>query len=207
MNIVIFGPPGIGKGSISGMLCEKINVPHIATGDILRAEAKNPNSRLKAYMEKGLLVPDEMVSETIEKRLELPDCKSGFILDGFPRTIAQAEFLQKHKIKIDRVLNMVADDSVIVERISGRRICPKDNTIFHTAFYPPKKEGICDKCGSSLMQRKDDTPDVIAKRIDVYKKETAPIIEYYKKKGRIKNIDANRPLEPILLDMLAALKK
>lgn len=206
MNIIIFGQPGIGKGSTSIRLSKKLNMPHIATGDILRDEAKKPNNKLKKFMDKGLLVPDNIVSETILKKITSKDCKKGFILDGFPRTPNQADLLEKNSVKFDAVINLEAPTEVIIERLSGRLICPKDNTIYHVTNIPPKKPGICDKCGSKLVKRKDDIPSVIKNRINVYIKDTKPILDFYGKKGIVKNIDGSKELEKVLDDILAVLK-
>jgi len=205
MNILIFGPPGIGKGTVSGLLTKKLGIPHIATGDILREEAKKPGNRMKQYMEKGLLVPDDIVSEIVAERLEEEDCKNGFILDGYPRTLNQVKFLKKKSIAVDRLINMQAGIEVIVERLSGRMVCKKCNTIYHKKNMPPKKEGICDKCGSPLIQRADDSPDVIKKRISVYSKDTEPIIDYYEKKGIVRKVDGSKSLNDVLDSIFAAI--
>ena len=206
MNIIIFGPPGIGKGTTSVLLSKELKIPHIATGDILREEAKKPGNKLKKFMDKGLLVPDDVVSETILKKINSKGCNKGYILDGFPRTVNQAEFLKENKVEFDSILNLEASNDVIIQRLSGRLICPKDQTIYHIKNIPPKKEGICDKCGSELIQRKDDTPKVIQERLEVYKKNTKPILDFFKKDGIIKNIDASKPLDDIIKNILAVLK-
>ena len=206
MNIIIFGPPGIGKGTTSVLLSKELKIPHIATGDILREEAKKPGNKLKKFMDKGLLVPDDVVSETILKKINSKGCNKGYILDGFPRTVNQAEFLKENKVEFDSILNLEASNDVIIQRLSGRLICPKDQTIYHIKNIPPKKEGICDKCGSELIQRKDDTPKVIKERLDVYKKNTRPILDFFSKDGIIKNIDASKPLDDIIKNILAVLK-
>lgn len=205
MNLIIFGPPGIGKGTISALLTKKLGITHIATGDILREEAKKAKNKAKQYMEKGILVPNELVSQIVKERLKKKDCKSGFILDGFPRTIAQANFLKRNSIKIDKVINVKADEEVIIGRLSGRLTCPKCNTIYHKINLPPKKEGVCDKCGSALMRRTDDMPEVIKNRIAVYKKETRPVLEHYKKLEIILDVDGSKKLSDILDDILTAL--
>ena len=203
MNIVIFGPPGIGKGSISSLVKEKYKIPHIATGNILRESA---DRKIKEYMEKGLLVPDSEVMRIIEGRLREKDCKKGFILDGFPRTIEQAKFLDKNKIRIDTVLNLVAATETIVARLSGRLICPKCGAIYHVKNIPPKKEGICDKCGSKLVQRADDKPDVIKNRIQVYQKQTKELIDFYRNKGLLVDVNGEGSLSAIFKDIAAAIE-
>jgi len=203
MNIVIFGPPGIGKGSISSLVKEKYKIPHIATGNILRESA---DRKIKEYMENGLLVPDSEVMRIIEGRLREKDCKKGFILDGFPRTIEQAKFLDKNKIRIDTVLNLVAATETIVARLSGRLICPKCGAIYHVKNIPPKKEGICDKCGSKLVQRADDKPDVIKNRIQVYQKQTKELIDFYRNKGLLVDVNGEGSLSAIFKDIAAAIE-
>ena len=203
MNIVIFGPPGIGKGSISSLVKEKYKIPHIATGNILRVSA---DRKIKEYMENGLLVPDSEVMRIVEGRLREKDCKKGFILDGFPRTIEQAKFLDKNKIRIDTVLNLVAATETIVARLSGRLICPKCGAIYHVKNIPPKKEGICDKCGSKLVQRADDKPDVIKNRIQVYQKQTKELIDFYRNKGLLVDVNGEGELIKIFKDIAAAIE-
>ena len=203
MNIVIFGPPGIGKGSISSLVKEKYKIPHIATGNILRESA---DRKIKEYMENGLLVPDSEVMRIIEGRLREKDCKKGFILDGFPRTIEQAKFLDKNKIRIDTVLNLVAATETIVARLSGRLICPKCGAIYHVKNIPPKKEGICDKCGSKLVQRADDKPEVIKNRIQVYQKQTKELIDFYRNKGLLVDVNGEGSLSAIFKDIAAAIE-
>ena len=202
MNLIIFGPPGIGKGTTSSLLSKKLNIPHIATGDILREESKKPGNKLKKFMDKGLLVPDQIVSETILKKIN--SCKKGFILDGFPRTINQAQFLKDSNVKFNHIINLKAPNKVIIQRLTGRLICPKDNQIYHKVNLPPKKPGICDKCNSTLIQRKDDTPDVIKERLEVYKKNTKPILKFYKE--LVIDIDASLDLDKILNNIITAIK-
>ena len=206
MKLVIFGPPGIGKGTTSALLSKELKLPHIATGDILREEAEKPGNKLKKFMDKGLLVPDNIVSETILKKITSKDCKKGFILDGFPRTVNQAKFLDKNNVEFDSIIDLEAPNKVIIQRLSGRLICPKDQTIYHIKNLPPKKDGICDKCGSKLIHRKDDTPEVIKERLEVYKKNTQPILDHYGKLGIIKTIDASKALDEIIKDILAVIK-
>src|SRR3989338_6797282 len=203
MNIVIFGPPGIGKGSISSLVKEKYKIPYIATGNILRESA---DRKIKEYMENGLLVPDSEVMRIIEGRLREKDCKKGFVLDGFPRTIEQAKFLDKNKIRIDIVLNLVTATETIVARLGGRLICPKCGAIYHVKNIPPKKDGICDKCGAKLVQRADDKPEVIKNRILVYQKQTRGIIDFYRKKGLLVDVSGEGDLSAIFSDVAAAIE-
>ena len=194
MQLIIFGPPGVGKGTLSDMLAEKYKIPHISTGDIFRNEIKSGNSELIQYVEKGLLVPDMVVNKVVEKALKQENCKNGFILDGYPRTIDQSEFLEnvlwKLKKKIDLVLNLVASEEEIIKRLTARRNCGKCGAVYNLITRKSKKKDICDKCGGALVMRKDDEPETIRKRIQVYQQETEPLIDYYKKKKMIVDIDA-----------------
>ena len=196
MQLVIFGPPGVGKGTLSDMLAEKYNVPHISTGDIFRNEIKSGNSELIQYVEKGFLVPDSVVNKVIEKGLKQESCRNGFILDGYPRTIDQAEFLEnvlwKLKKKIDFVFNLAASEDTIVNRSTQRRICSKCGALYNLVTIKPKKKDVCDKCGGLLIQRKDDEEETVRKRIQVYQQETSPLVDYYKKKKMLTDIDASK---------------
>ena len=189
MNIVLLGPPGIGKGTAANKLSKKLNIPHIATGDMLRENVSRKTElglKAKSFMDKGLLVPDNVVIEMIKKRLQKDDCKIGFILDGFPRTINQAEEIKN--IKIDKVVNIQADDDIIIERIGKRRVC-ECGAIYHLDYIKPNREGFCDKCSGQLYQREDDKPEAVKERLNVYKEQTEPLINYYNEKGLI--IDVN----------------
>ena len=196
MQLILFGPPGVGKGTLSDMLADKHKVPHISTGDIFRAEIKSGNSELIQYVEKGLLVPDSVVNKVIEKGLKQEQYKNGFILDGYPRTIDQAEFLEnvlwKMKKKIDIVLNLVASEEEIIERLTQRRQCIKCGALYNLVTMKPKKKDTCDKCGSHLVTRKDDEPETVRKRIQVYQQETAPLVDYYKKKKLLVDVNASK---------------
>lgn len=200
MQLIVFGPPGVGKGTLSGMLAGKYKIPHISTGDIFRAEIKSGNSELIQYVEKGLLVPDSVVNKVIEKGLRQEQYKNGFILDGYPRTTDQAEFLEnavwKLRKKIGLVLNLVASEEEIVKRLTARRNCGKCGAAYNLITMKPKKKDICDKCGGSLVMRKDDEPETVRKRIQVYQQETSPLVDYYRKKKVLVDIDASpRPKE------------
>lgn len=196
MQLMIFGSPGVGKGTLSDMLALKYKIPHISTGDIFRGEIKSGNSELINYVEKGLLVPDLVVNKIIEKALKQESYKNGFILDGYPRTIEQAEFLEnvlwKLRKKIDLVLNLVASEEMIIGRLAQRRVCGKCVTLYNLVTMKPKKKNVCDNCGSSLVQRKDDEPETVRKRIQIYQEETSPLVEYYKKKKLLVDIDASK---------------
>ena len=211
MQILIFGAPGAGKGTLSEMISKKYKIPHISTGDIFRTEIKSGNSELIQYVEKGLLVPDSVVNKVVEKSLRNDVCKNGFIFDGYPRTTDQAEFLDnamwKLKKKISIVLNLVANDATIVGRITQRRVCAKCAAPYNLATAKPKKKDTCDKCGSALVQRKDDEPDTITRRINVYKEETLPLIDYYKKKNLLHDIDASKRPKEVLSFAIKELEK
>ncbi|MDD5086448.1 MAG: adenylate kinase [Candidatus Nanoarchaeia archaeon] len=199
MNIVLLGSPGVGKGTYAERISKIYSIPQISTGDMFREAIKNETKvglEAKSYMDKGELVPDEVTIKIVKERLEKDDCKNGFMLDGFPRTIAQADALSEIS-KIDKVLSFVADDEIIIDRLSGRRVCSDCGRIFHVKNIPPKIEGICDICDGKLIQREDDKPESIKKRLDVYKKQTAPLIDYYKEKDILAEIDASKPIEKI----------
>jgi adenylate kinase len=199
MNIVILGSPGVGKGTYAKILSEKYNLPRISTGDLFRKAIKNETElgkKIKDYVSRGDLVPDEIVIELVKERLQKDDCKNGFLLDGFPRTIAQAEALEAFK-RIDKVLNFVASDEVILSRLGGRRTCSECGAIYHIKEVPPKIDGICDLCGGKLYQRSDETPQAIKKRLRVYREKTKPVIDYFRKKGLLADINANFPIEKI----------
>jgi len=204
MKIILLGAPGAGKGTVANFLAKKLKVPQIAIGDILREEAKT-NRELKETMDSGSLVPDEFVSSIIEKRLKKDDCRNGFILDGFPRTINQAKFLEQRNINIDYVLELKVSEATIIQRLSGRRICGKCNAIYHIENIKPKKDGICDKCGSELVHREDDKPKSIKQRFAVYEKKTEPLIKFYKEKGILKEVNVDQPVEGVFRSASEAL--
>ena len=192
MNIVLLGPPGIGKGTVAGKLTKKLGFPHIATGDMLRenvSEKTKLGVKAQTFMDRGLLVPDDVVIEMIKERLQKDDCKDGFILDGFPRTINQAEKIKD--IKIDKVINIQASDEVIIERLSRRRVCEQCGFTYHLDFIKPNREGFCDKCSGILNQREDDKPEAIKERLKVYRDKTEPLIKYYQEKGLIVDVDGS----------------
>jgi len=189
MRLILLGPPGAGKGTQAEVLVEKLNVPQISTGDILRAAVKNGTPvglEAKAYMDAGDLVPDDVIIGVVKERLTADDCKNGYIFDGMPRTIAQAEALDAQGVVIEAVLSIGVPDEVIVKRLSGRRTCPTCGMIFHIETKKPKVEGICDACGATLIIRKDDEPETILNRLQTYHKETEPLVNYYKAQGKLK---------------------
>jgi adenylate kinase len=198
MKIVMLGAPGAGKGTIASRLSVKYGIPHISTGDIFRANIKNGTElgkKAKSYMDQGLLVPDELTCDLVMDRISQDDCKKGFILDGFPRTIPQAEALtdalDEKDEQMDYALNVILSDDKIVKRMSGRRTCPKCGAVYHIVTLPPKKEGICDKCGSALVQRADDSEETVKKRLEVYHEQTEPLIEYYHRAGIIVEVSGD----------------
>ena len=209
MNLIFLGPPGVGKGTYADMVSKILKIPHISTGDIFRDEIKKGTELgklVKQYVEKGELVPDEIVIEVVRRRLSMEDCKKGFILDGYPRTLKQAIELDKI-VKVDLAIHFVAPEEVIIERISGRRICRRCGAIYHIKFMPPKKPGICDRCGGPLYQREDDKPEVVRHRLKVYYERFKPILEYYKNKGILVEVNAGRKAEEVVKDVLKILKE
>lgn len=195
MNLILLGPPGAGKGTQAQMIAERYHIPQISTGDILRSAVKEGTplgKQAKAFMEKGQLVPDEVVIGIIDERLRASDCQAGFILDGFPRTIPQAEALQvildKIGKSVDHVMDIEVDPEELVRRLTGRRTCKNCGSMFHILFHPPKKEGLCDRCGGALYQREDDREETIRTRLKEYEKQTAPLIQYYRGKKVLRPI-------------------
>lgn len=195
MKIVMLGAPGAGKGTHASRLSERYGIPHISTGDIFRENIKNGTDlgkKAKTYMDKGLLVPDDLTCDLVMDRISQDDCKKGFILDGFPRTIPQAEALTKALAakgeKMDFALNVELEDEKIIKRMSGRISCPKCGAIYHVVSLKPKKEGICDHCGTPLVQRDDDKEETVRKRLEVYHEQTEPLIDYYRKQGILQNM-------------------
>lgn len=198
MKLVFVGPPGAGKGTLAAGIKDYLNVPHISTGQIFRdniAEETELGKQVKEILAQGKLVPDELTIALVKDRLSWEDCKKGFILDGFPRTIPQAEALDK-MVKLDAVLNIEVSDEIIIERLSGRRVCPSNGNIYHIVFNPPVHEGFDDQTGEKLIQRDDDKPEAISKRLEVYKAQTEPLINYYTEKKLIKNVTAGRTTTP-----------
>ncbi|MEL9940176.1 MAG: adenylate kinase [Ignisphaera sp.] len=209
MRLVFIGPPGIGKGTYAKMLNQKYGIPHISTGDIFREEIAKGTElglKIKQYVEKGLLVPDEVVIEVVKSVLQRPECRRGFILDGFPRTIKQAEALDQIT-KIDVAFLFEAPVEVIVERVSGRLVCPNCGAIYHIKWRPPKVPGVCDVCGHQLVRRKDDEPEVVRTRYQIYKQTFEPVIQYYRGKGILAEIDASRNAEEVVADIERVLRE
>ncbi len=211
-RVVLLGPPGAGKGTQAKKISEKYNVPHISTGDIFRAnvsEGTPLGKKAKEYMDKGALVPDELVCELVEDRLTWEDCKGGYLLDGFPRTVYQAEqfdlFLKKEGQELDLVLDIEVPNEAIIPRMAGRRICRGCGASYHVVTHPSKKEGICDLCGGELYQRIDDSEETVRTRLQVYADQTSPLIEYYTKSGKNAVVDGNRPVQDVFETICALL--
>jgi adenylate kinase len=214
MRIVLLGGPGAGKGTQAQRLSAKFSLPHIATGDILRQAIKDGTEmgvKAKSYMDKGLLVPDEVVIGIIKDRFTKDDVKSGFVLDGFPRTVPQAESLDsiivEMNMPIDAVVNIKTSPDVVVERLSGRRTCKECQTVYHIVYSPTKVAGKCDKCGGELYQRDDDKEETIRKRLDVYEKQTFPLLEHYKNSGKLMQVDGDVPIDEVFESIVESLQK
>ena len=204
-NLVFLGPPGAGKGTQAKRLAKDLGLVHISTGDILREAVKNQTPlgrKAKEYMDRGELVPDDLIIALIE---EVMPSEGGVIFDGFPRTIAQAEaldeMLNRKGLKLDAVILFDVPDEVVVERLSGRRVCPGCGAVYHMKFNPPKKDEICDRCGTELIQREDDREEVVRNRLEVYRKQTAPLVEYYKRKGILIRLDASGDIEEVYQEL------
>ncbi|MBE5960617.1 MAG: adenylate kinase [Lachnospiraceae bacterium] len=212
MKIVMLGAPGAGKGTQAKKIAEKYGVPHISTGDIFRANIKNNTElgkKAKEFMDQGLLVPDELTLDLIMDRFKQDDCKNGYVLDGFPRTIPQAEALTKALTeageKLDYAINVEVPDENIVTRMSGRRACIACGGTYHIVFNPTKQEGVCDACGGGLVLRDDDKPETVAKRLTVYHDQTSPLIAYYKGQGILKDVDGTKDVAEVFNDIVGIL--
>ncbi len=212
LRTILLGPPGAGKGTQAVKIVEKYGIPHISTGDIFRENIKNGTElgkKAQEYMNAGKLVPDDLVIEIATDRLTKDDCKEGFLLDGFPRTVYQAEkldeFLAARGGKVDVVLDIAVGKEELITRLTGRRVCKACGASFHVVNIPPKKEGVCDFCGGELIQRADDNLETVTNRIDVYENQTMPLIEYYEKAGNIAHIDGTTGLENVFADIVKAL--
>ena len=214
MKIIMLGAPGAGKGTQAIKLAEKYEIPHISTGDILRANIKSGTKlgvKAKAFIDKGLLVPDELVVDLVVARLDEADCENGYVLDGFPRTIPQAKALdtalQTMGQKIDYAINVEVPDENIVNRMGGRRACLNCGATYHIVSIPTKVEGICDRCGNEVLLREDDKPETVQKRLNVYHEQTQPLIDYYEKQGILKSVDGTQKMEQVFADIITILEK
>ena len=208
MNLILLGAPGAGKGTQAELLMEKLHIPSISTGNMLREAMKNGTDlgkQVKQYMDGGLLVPDELILGIVAERVAEPDCANGFILDGVPRTLAQAEALEAKGVRIDHVVSIELSDEVIEGRMTGRRVCAKCGASYHVVANPPKTEGVCDLCGGELVIRKDDAPETVRKRLEVYHASTEVLKDYYAKEGKLRLVDGNQSIEGAFQDVLSAI--
>lgn len=212
MRLILLGPPGAGKGTQAVNIAEKYGIPHISTGDIFRKNIKEGTElglKAQSFMNQGLLVPDELVVEIVEDRLLEADAQEGFLLDGFPRTVFQAEALNqalvKHGVSLTHVINIVVDPSLLIARAVGRRICRQCGATYHIEFNPPKVEAVCDKCGGELYQRADDKEETVTQRIQVYINETSPLIDYYQRSGHLLDVDGEQAISKVFEDIVKAL--
>ena len=208
MNLILLGAPGAGKGTQAELLMEKLHIPGISTGNMLREAMRNGTAvgeKAKYYMDNGLLVPDEVIMDIVAERVAQPDCKNGFILDGVPRTLAQAAALQERGVQIDHVVSIEIDDSVIEGRMTGRRVCSNCGASYHIVANPSKVEGKCDLCGSDLMIRKDDAPETVRRRLEVYHEQTEVLKDFYAKLGKLRLVEGNQTIEGASEDILAAI--
>ena len=208
MNLILLGAPGAGKGTQAELLMEKLSIPGISTGNMLREAIKNGTElgkKVKSYMDGGLLVPDELIMGIVAERVAEPDCANGFMLDGVPRTLAQAEALDAAGVRIDHVVSIEIDDSVIEGRMTGRRVCSACGASYHVVANPPKTEGVCDSCCGELIIRKDDAPETVRKRLEVYHAQTEILMDYYGKQGKVRHIQGDQSIEGANEDILKAI--
>ncbi|MED4311416.1 adenylate kinase [Heyndrickxia coagulans] len=208
MNLVLMGLPGAGKGTQAEKIIDKYAIPHISTGDMFRAAIKEETElglKAKSFMDKGELVPDEVTIGIVGERLSKDDCKNGFLLDGFPRTVAQAEALENILSslgkRLDYVINIEVDREILTERLTGRRICENCGATYHLVFNPPKTEGVCDKCGGPLYQRPDDNAETVGNRLDVNMKQTRPLLDFYEEKGYLRNVNGQQDIHQVFADI------
>ena len=208
MNLILLGAPGAGKGTQAELLMEKLHIPGISTGNMLREAMRNGTAvgeKAKYYMDNGLLVPDEVIMDIVAERVAQPDCKNGFILDGVPRTLAQAAALQERGVQIDHVVSIEIDDSVIEGRMTGRRVCSNCGASYHIVANPSKVEGKCDLCGGDLMTRKDDAPETVRRRLEVYHEQTEVLKDFYAKLGKLRLVEGNQSIDGANEDILKAI--
>ena len=208
MNLILLGAPGAGKGTQAELLMKKLGIPGISTGNMLREAVANGSEvgkKAKYCMDNGLLVSDDIIMDIVAERVAQADCANGFILDGVPRTLAQAEALEARGIRIDHVVSIEIDDAVIEGRMTGRRVCGKCGASYHIVANPPKAEGICDSCGSELVIRKDDAPETVRNRLKIYHEQTEVLKDFYTKRGKVRLIEGNQPIEKAFADILEAI--
>ena len=208
MNLILLGAPGAGKGTQAEIICAKLNIPSISTGNILRAAVKDGTEmglKAKSFMDAGALVPDEVIIGILKERLAQPDCANGFILDGVPRTLAQAQALEAKGVRIDHVVSIEVDDHDIANRMGGRRVCSKCGASYHVVAKPPKVDGVCDSCGGELIIRKDDAPETVLKRLEVYHASTEVLKDFYAKLGRLHTVNGNQSIEGANEEILKAI--
>lgn len=209
MMLILLGAPGAGKGTQAEQICQRLHIPAISTGNILREALKSGTElglKAKSFMDAGNLVPDDVVIDMLKERISEPDCKDGFILDGFPRTIPQAEALDAMGVSIDRVIDIEVPDEKIVTRMSGRRVCEKCGASYHLVYNPPKVEGVCDKCAGALVQRKDDNAETVRDRLTVYHNQTEPLKSHYAAQGKLFQVDGDRDVAVVSADILKELE-
>ncbi|HBG23435.1 MAG TPA: adenylate kinase [Peptococcaceae bacterium] len=206
MRMLIMGPPGAGKGTQAAQITSFCGILHISTGDMFRAEIKESTElgkKLKSYLDSGQLVPDEVTVKVIEKRLQKPDCEKGFLLDGFPRTVPQAEALDGilGKDGLDLIINISVDSAALLERLTGRRVCKQCGKTYHLLYQPPQDEGVCDNCGDELYQRSDDTWETVSNRLEVYQNQTAPLLDYYAQRGIVRDINGEQSIDDVFQEI------
>jgi adenylate kinase len=210
MKLIILGPAGAGKGTQSEFIENQYKIAHISTGDIFRANLRGNTelgNKAKEYMDKGLLVPDELTVSMVIDRIAAPDCENGYLLDGFPRNIAQADALDENGEKLDAVIAIEVDNELLIDRITGRRVCPNCGSAYHIRNLPPKVEGICDKCGSELVHRSDDSEETARARFNEYDEKTKPLLAYYTEKNILKRVDGQKPIEDVQKDIAEILNE
>ncbi|MBN3523726.1 adenylate kinase [Paenibacillus apiarius] len=213
MNILFMGPPGAGKGTQAERIVAQFGIPHISTGDAFRAAMREGTPiglKAKEYIDQGLLVPDDVTVGIVRERLAQPDCEQGFLLDGFPRTLAQAEalddILEQLNRKLNHVIDLSVDRNLLLARLTGRRICKSCGATYHVMFNPPKQEGVCDKCQGELYQRSDDSEEKVGTRLDEYINKTAPLLEYYKNKGLLRQVDGEKEIDTVTSEIVSLLR-
>lgn len=212
MKIILMGPPGAGKGTQAEFLTKELNIPHISTGDMFRKAIKESTPlgvEAKRYIDSGKLVPDEVTVGIVKERLAQSDCRAGFLLDGFPRTVPQADALEKTleelNVKLDKVINIVVERKALLERLTGRRVCKGCGATYHVVYNPSAQKDQCEKCGAELYQRSDDSETIVGHRLNVYEQQTAPLIDYYQKKGLLLNIEGNDSVGTVTQNIITAL--